>query len=588
VASGGNSTNDVGGYRIHLFTNIAGGTLNVTQGGSVEYLVVGGGGGGGIGFGAGGGAGGYREGFMSLTNGPYPVVVGDGGAGGPGPNTQGLSGNLSSFNGVQAAGGGGGGGAGSGAIRNGLNGGSGGGSCQGGTFGAGNTPATTPAQGNNGANGSSGVYGGGGGGAGAAGSTKNGGTGRYSSISGTSVGYAGGGAGNSTSGFGNASEGGGGLYGGVTTYAAANTGGGGLGDVDAVNSKGGSGIVIVRYMLPTSWSHSMAITFTNDARLNSLTDFPALVILDTNKVNYSQFLANGQDLRFMDASGNELAYEVETWKSSASALSNSYVWVKVPAMSAGCWITAYWGNSGAAMPAYRTNGTVWANGYVSVWHLGEDAGNVDLDESTANAYGLTKYDGVATISGVVGSGASFDGVNDYLTATCHSSLSGTADWSLSFWMNFQTQPNRFWAMMIGHPGSGNIHMIVLTSLTGGFGYWAATQNAPNLSGRNGQWLHVTTTKSGSTLSTYIDGSLADTDSPVSGNNIDPVGGVAIAKQQIGESWYKGLMDEIRISSSPRSADWAWAEYMNMASNPVFQTYGRSRPTKQQGTVLVVR
>jgi hypothetical protein len=86
-------------------------------------------------------------------------------------------------------------------------------------------------------------------------------------------------------------------------------------------------------------------------------------------------------------------------------------------------------------------------------------------------------------------------------------------------------------------------------------------------------VHVTTTKSGSTLSTYVDGSLADSDSPVSGNSINPAGGVAIAKQQIGESWYKGLMDEIRISSSPRSADWAWAEYATMASPSTFATYG---------------
>ncbi len=39
---------------------------------------------------------------------------------------------------------------------------------------------------------------------------------------------------------------------------------------------------------PTGWSRCMPITFTNDVRLNTLTNFPALVVLDTNKVTYSQ------------------------------------------------------------------------------------------------------------------------------------------------------------------------------------------------------------------------------------------------------------------------------------------------------------
>ena len=35
---------------------------------------------------------------------------------------------------------------------------------------------------------------------------------------------------------------------------------------------------------PSGWGYSMPITFTNDTRLNTLTNFTALVVLDTNKV----------------------------------------------------------------------------------------------------------------------------------------------------------------------------------------------------------------------------------------------------------------------------------------------------------------
>jgi hypothetical protein len=93
-------------FTAHIFTTV--GTVNLTfvTGGTVEYLVVGGGGGGGVGYGAGGGAGGCRAGSTTVTATTYPVVVGSGGSGGPGANTKGVEGGPSSFNGIEAAGGG--------------------------------------------------------------------------------------------------------------------------------------------------------------------------------------------------------------------------------------------------------------------------------------------------------------------------------------------------------------------------------------------------------------------------------------------------------------------------------------------------
>ena len=151
-----------------------------------SYLIIAGGGGGGVGYGAGGGAGGVLSGSILLNTGnSYTVVVG--GGGNPGVNGS----NSSAFN-LTAIGGGGG--------NNGQAGGSGGGS---GGAGAG---AGTTGQGYAGgpsAGGTSGqTYGGGGGGAGGLGSGAiyntrggDGGEGIASSITGTSVYYAGGYAG---------------------------------------------------------------------------------------------------------------------------------------------------------------------------------------------------------------------------------------------------------------------------------------------------------------------------------------------------------------------------------------------------------
>ena len=302
-ASGGTESND-GDYRVHTFTgpgtfvvsNIAavcGPTRN-----NVSYLVVGGGGSGGESnvAGAGAGAGGFREyraplsgcysvsplngnpggTSITVTAQNYPITVGAGGAGGSTPgNANGNNGTVSTFDTVSSAGGGYGG-----AYSNGGPGGSGGGA--GGASppysgGSGNTPSTSPAQGQNGGNGGSNpsTYANAGGGGGATGTGEsitgnypgggpggNGGTGATTSITGSSVAYAGGGGGaadnrGASRTGGDAGTGGGGQGGDSSrtpTSGTANTGGGGGGEHGDSNpsnvaaaGSGGSGVVVIRY-----------------------------------------------------------------------------------------------------------------------------------------------------------------------------------------------------------------------------------------------------------------------------------------------------------------------------------------------------
>ena len=277
-ASGGTIA-DVSGYRIHTFTSSS--TFTVNSGiSNVDVLIVGGGGGGGR-YGGGGGAGGYQYiTSMSVSNQAYAVTVGTGGNGWVGDAQAGgnaASGLSSSFNSVISAGGGGGGNYGNGTGGSvGLNGGSGGGSgnrnVAEGTSplnSSGNTPATSPSQGNGG--GSAGgtsynsISAGGGGGAGAVGANGSaggaGGIGVSNSITGTAVYYAGGGSGSQVSAklAGGLGGGGYGQIAGTTTAdvdGVAGTGGGGGGARDGVvggvnrAGNGGSGVVVVRYLLP--------------------------------------------------------------------------------------------------------------------------------------------------------------------------------------------------------------------------------------------------------------------------------------------------------------------------------------------------
>ncbi len=236
----------------------------------VEYLVVGGGGGGGGGAGAqasnnggGGGGGGCRTGFLAVAPSTYSVVVGAGGAGGT-TTARGSNGADSQFSSITAAGGGAGGGGQSGSSYSALAGGNGGGGDFSFTLNgaAGNTPATSPAQGFAGGNRRPGspFFAGGGGGCGQAGSSTagTGGNGMSSAISGTATTYGGGGAGAQDNGpsLGGAGGGGNGGKGAAPvvnpTAGTDNRGGGGGGSSQGgaagiSGARGGSGVVIIRY-----------------------------------------------------------------------------------------------------------------------------------------------------------------------------------------------------------------------------------------------------------------------------------------------------------------------------------------------------
>ena len=122
--TGGDETGVAGGYKYHIFTTVGTASLTASGSGVCEYLVLAGGGSGGGNTygGGGGGAGGLLIGSFVLATGSYTVTVGQGGA----SVTSGLgnNGTDSSIDTLVVAAGGGAGGQGSDA---GLPGGSGGG-----------------------------------------------------------------------------------------------------------------------------------------------------------------------------------------------------------------------------------------------------------------------------------------------------------------------------------------------------------------------------------------------------------------------------------------------------------------------------
>ena len=264
IATGGVITT-ANGYRIHTFDSSGTFTLTSPAQLSIQYAIVGGGGGGGFSAAAGGGAGGgiaFESGYL-IASGSYPIVVGTQGSGGSLAGSA-QNGTLSSFDGIEAQGGGGGGTL---AMPGGADGGCGGGGCSGGGLG-GQGIFNPPVYGFSGGDGSSvgdPAGGGGGGSAQTQGGNANirgvtdpsGGNGANSFdlfIGGLSFPLGGGGGGGSAV-EGGAAGTGGGRGGDPTTAGGAGFdalpytggGGGGGGTVNSSGGNGGSGVVLIAY-----------------------------------------------------------------------------------------------------------------------------------------------------------------------------------------------------------------------------------------------------------------------------------------------------------------------------------------------------
>jgi hypothetical protein len=274
-------------------TNIIPRTFSITSSYLInsEVLVVAGGGAGGVNAGAGGGAGGlYYNGSLSLNRSiVYTLSVGNGGSGASGANST-VSG--SGFTTITALGGG----KGTDSGGNGVSGGSGGGGAAAGTGGSATQPSSASGgfgfAGGNG-NGQDGYDRAGAGGGGAGGVGQNavsssqggaGGAGLSYSITGTSIGYAGGGGGSPHLGSPGAGTQGGGT-GGIGSVTAGgvvgngstvgnpgtpNTGGGGGagGGGGLAGGAGGSGVIVIAYpdTFPAITTISGGLTYDQPSR----------------------------------------------------------------------------------------------------------------------------------------------------------------------------------------------------------------------------------------------------------------------------------------------------------------------------------
>ena len=328
------------------------------------------------------------------------------------------------------------------------------------------------------------------------------------------------------------------------------------------------------------WKHKLPITFAGYTPPGggTLTNFPALVVLSTNisGFRYRDFLQTNADLRFADSNQlTALNYEIDTWNTNG----NSCVWVQVPTLSStNDYIWAYWGMGGTNAPPCTTNGSVWTNVYLGVWHLGATNAVRDLRDSTGNGFNGTSGGGTVTNAvGVIGGAQGFaGGNNDYVSIPTFNVTATNC--SIFAWISGYPN-NNYSGIMFSRPAGGlgyNQQSPARLSYTWNGDKWQWT-GAPNPA--NNVWSYV------GVVITPAQGVVYDASAAgfVSVANVAGNAAAAlttpfwIAGDPQGGRLFVGQMDEVRVSLLPLSPSWIWTSWMNTASNGVFNgsfnTYG---------------
>lgn len=342
--------------------------------------------------------------------------------------------------------------------------------------------------------------------------------------------------------------------------------------------------------------YNREITFSGYAGSETLTDFPVLLIFNSGiaDFDYGQFKADGSDLRFADAGGLELAYEIELWNASG----NSYIWVNVGELESNTnIIKMYWGNLGLSQPAYTTNGSTWSSDFAGVWHMTESSPN----DATANGHDGTGS-GNTNAPGHIYTAQDMDGNNDFIdVSTVASSLSGT-DFAISGWVktldtgnldgldfgstfaaiSTSTKSEKAWV----HVGPSDVGNGVLAFTEGATAVEINTGTAIN----NDAWRHIFYTRTGTSGDLYIDGVNKGSHSgsfALLSNDIWTIG-CRWKRAGLGSSkgrFLDGMFDEIRVSDVARSTDWIKACWDSQKPGANFVTYGEVLSTPSVGTVI---
>jgi len=319
----------------------------------------------------------------------------------------------------------------------------------------------------------------------------------------------------------------------------------------------------------SSWNYRQKIIIDHNKVPNTdQTDFPVLIkITDANNAIFTKAQDDGDDIRFTSSNETtDLKFEVENFSKTTPEL---IAWVKIPTLShtTDTTIYLYYGNASAEAPLAADQQAVWSNGYAGVWHMNQ-AASPALD-STSYAHNGTQSGGVTFGSvGIIGSATQYSGSSQFLSGSGINLVS--SPFTVSAWItptDFSVAHGWFGVGTVGIDKA--LHLKTMNSTSVRFGLYGDDLNitVPNMTG---QTLYTAATLNSNLLQSYYQQGSFIGSRTANSYFVGPTNWV-IGQNTINADYFAGKIDEVRISSTARSADWIATEYANQNSPSTFAT-----------------
>ncbi|MHA2275459.1 MAG: DUF2341 domain-containing protein [Candidatus Kariarchaeaceae archaeon] len=316
------------------------------------------------------------------------------------------------------------------------------------------------------------------------------------------------------------------------------------------------------------------IAYTRD---KDIFNFPfALEITDSDLKTDVQ--PDADDIAFYDTVGRKLDHDLTFNQNFNDTHAYLLANINIPriSISGNTIISMYYGNS--TIGNQQNPNEVWDDLNSAVWHLDESSGGASaIKDTTSNGNDGTDF-GSPTYGelGVLGTSIRFDGdvaVDDYIQVPDDPSLRYEDFISISVWIN--PDVTSVWQTIVSKMVGQNEHLYFVldnSNLYIGLDPISLDWNT-GISVSSGTWTHIAFTYDGESIKVYKNGVLGATsigEGTLSlESNSNPLY-IGYNEGWTNEVW-DGLLDEIRLSRTARSADWFKLEYLNLVPSSTLLT-----------------
>jgi hypothetical protein len=308
-------------------------------------------------------------------------------------------------------------------------------------------------------------------------------------------------------------------------------------------------------------------------------DFPVLIRLNAADFNFAQAQPNGDDIRCAKSDGTSLSFEIEQWDAS---LGSAALWIKVDTVfgnDSSHFINLCWGNTDATAASNSPAVFDTAAGFQGVWHLNETWG-LPANDATGNHYDGTAFNAgsISPVNGMVGVAQRLDGQSGYFqmigTSSSKLNFPRNGTYAISAWAYADTIDNQF--RTIASKGDFQYNLEVIKE-----GYWEFAEFGDKTGwdqttnpAVSKTWVYLMGVRAGPNQYLYFNGNLSDSTigilpdtTNIRNTGIDfMIGRIRKSLTDTISYSYKGIIDEVRMSSNAPSADWIKLCYMNQRAD----------------------